>query len=484
MNLSTYESVIGLEVHAQLSTKTKLFCGCSTSFGNSPNSNVCPICLGHPGVLPVLNKKVVEYAVLLGIATNCKINNDSVFARKNYFYPDSPKGFQTSQYERPICENGFVQLNAAGGNERKIGITRIHIEEDAGKSIHNQSDSTFIDLNRCGVPLLEIVSEPDLRSAEEASSYLMKMRQLVQYLGICDGNMEEGSLRCDANVSVRLIGEKKLGVKTEIKNMNSFKNVEKAVNFEINRQIEIIKDGGVITQQTLLWNADLNESIPMRSKEEAHDYRYFPEPDLMPISLDQDFLNQLQKSLPELPDKMKERFVSQYNLPIYDAEILTSTKQLADYYESAVKCTKDYKSLSNWIMVDVLKILNERKIDINDFSITAQSMGKLVELISTGVISGKMGKDVFSIMLDESKDPETIIKEKNLIQISDSVEIEKIVLSVIEKHSNQVEQFVNGEEKVFGFFVGQVMKESKGKANPKLVNDILKQKLSEQRPNK
>ncbi len=472
-----YEAVIGLEVHAQLLTESKAFCGCSTKFGNSPNSNVCPVCLGHPGVLPVLNKKVVEFTALMGLATNCTINERSIFARKNYFYPDLPKGYQISQYEEPICERGHVNIVFSDESTKKIGITRIHMEEDAGKSIHDQSCNTLVDVNRCGVPLMEIVSEPDMRSSTEAYLYLSKIKQIVQYLGICDGNMEEGSLRCDANVSVRLKGEKKFGTKTEIKNMNSFRNVERAINFEIDRQIEIIQDGGSITQETLLWDADLNEAFSMRSKEEAHDYRYFPEPDLMPVVINNEWESEILKMMPELPDVRKERLISKYNLPKYDAEILTQTKSIADYYEKVIETTNDYKSASNWIMTDVLKIINEEKIDIKDFSIPPENLGELLDLIKNGTISGKIAKDVFQIMLKENKKPSLIVKEKNLIQITDSNEIEKIVEKILGDNSNQVKQYISGEEKVFGFFVGQIMRETKGKANPKVVNELLRQKL-------
>ncbi|MDP2303691.1 MAG: Asp-tRNA(Asn)/Glu-tRNA(Gln) amidotransferase subunit GatB [Ignavibacteria bacterium] len=478
-----YEAVIGLEVHAQLSTITKLFCGCSTSFDAQPNTNVCPICLGHPGVLPVLNKKVVEFAIKLGTALNCGVNHKSIFARKNYFYPDLPKGFQTSQYELPICGYGFMILKDDGEVEKKIGITRIHMEEDAGKSIHDQSGFTFIDVNRCGVPLLEIVSEPDLRSASDAAVYLIKLRQIVQYLDICDGNMEEGSFRCDANVSVRLKGEEKLGTKTEIKNMNSFRNVEKAINFEIERQIEILEDGGLITQQTLLWNADKNEAAPMRSKEEAHDYRYFPEPDLMPVVINKNWEAEIRKLLPELPEAKRERFIKQYNLPLYDADILTQSKAISEYFENTIQFTFDYKLVSNWIMGDVLKILNERKISISDFSIGPQSLGNLLELISTGQISGKIAKDVFMEMLLTKKEAEVIVKEKNLLQISDVTKLENIITDILQRNNSQVKQYLNGEDKVVGFFVGQIMKETKGKANPKTVNELLKQKLNSKRPN-
>ncbi len=473
-----YEAVIGLEVHAQLLTESKAFCGCSTKFGSSPNSNVCPVCLGHPGVLPVLNKKVVEYTVLMGLATNCTINEKSVFARKNYFYPDLPKGYQISQYEEPICEHGFVNIVFKDESTKKIGITRIHMEEDAGKLIHDQSYNTLVDVNRCGVPLMEIVSEPDIRTGEEAVLYLTKIKQLVQYLGICDGNMEEGSLRCDANVSVRLKGEKKFGTKTEIKNMNSFRNVERAINFEIERQIDLIEDGGKVIQETLLWDADLNEASSMRGKEEAHDYRYFPDPDLMPVIVNNDWKEEIAKQMPELPEVRKERLISKFKLPKYDAEILTQTKSIADYYENVVTVSDDYKSASNWIMTDVLKVINEEKIDIKDFAITPENLGELINLIKEGTISGKIAKEIFPVMLKENKKPSQIVKEKNLVQITDTSEIEKIIEKILTNSPNQIKQFQSGEEKVFGFFVGQVMKETKGKANPKVVNEILREKLN------
>jgi len=472
-----YEAVIGLEVHAQLLTDSKIFCSCSTKFGNDPNSNTCPVCLGHPGVLPVLNKKVIEYTVLMGLVTDCRINEHSIFARKNYFYPDLPKGYQISQYEEPICENGFIEVYPKDGSSKKIGITRIHMEEDAGKSIHDQSNSTLVDVNRCGVPLMEIVSEPDIRTAEEAYLYLSKIKQVVQYLGICDGNMEEGSLRCDANISVRLKCESEFGVKTEIKNMNSFRNVERAIEFEINRQIELIEDGERVIQQTLLWNADANEAYPMRSKEEAHDYRYFPDPDLLPVLVDEKWKTEIAKTLPELPDVKLKRFVSEYSLSVYDSEILTQTKSLADYYENIISFTDDYKTASNWLISEVLAIVNDKKIGISDFTITPVNLGKLINLIKDGTISGKIAKEVFTIMLENNSDPEVIVKEKNLVQISDTSEIEAIIQKIIDANSGQVEEYRSGKEKVFGFFVGQVMKESKSKANPKLVNEILKKRL-------
>jgi len=476
-DINKYEAVIGLEVHAQLLTKSKIFCGCSTKFGNPPNTNVCPICLGHPGTLPVLNKQAVEFTILTGLATNCTINERSVLARKNYFYPDLPKGYQISQYELPLCENGFINFESDGNSDKKIRIKRIHLEEDAGKSIHDQGFETLVDLNRCGTPLMEIVSEPDLRTAKEAYTYLYKIRQIVQYLGICDGNMEEGSLRCDANISVRINGSVKLGTKTEVKNMNSFRNVERAINHEVERQINILEDGGEIIQETLLWNAELNEAFPMRSKEEAHDYRYFPEPDLLPIVVTEEWKNKIAENLPELPDKRKEKFINKYKLPEYDADILTQNKSIADYFEEVISITSDYKAASNWIMGDVLKIINEQKIEIAAFPISASNLGKLINLINENIISGKIAKDVFITMLKVDKDPEKIIRENDLIQITDSSEIEKVIDKILNSHKTEVQQFVKGKEKVVGFFIGQVMKETKGKANPKLVNETLRSKL-------
>lgn len=474
---SKYEAVIGLEVHAQLLTDTKIFCGCSTKFGVQPNTNICPVCLGHPGVLPVMNKKVVEYTVLMGLATECSINERSIFARKNYFYPDLPKGYQISQYEEPICEGGKITIEFKDGSRKDIGITRIHMEEDAGKSIHDQGFDTLIDVNRCGTPLMEIVSEPDMRTAEEAYLYLTKLKQILTYLGICDGNMEEGSLRCDANISIRLKGETKLGTKAEVKNMNSFHNVEKAIECEIERQIDLIEDGKRIIQQTLLWNADQNKVLPMRSKEEAHDYRYFPDPDLMPIIVDKEWKDRIAASMPELPENRRERFVSQYSLPKYDAEVLTSSRELADYYEKVLTITNDYKSASNWVMTDVLKVINDEKISVEKFPIGAENLGRLIKLINEKVISGKIAKDIFPEMLKTNKDPNEIVKENNLVQINDTGAIESAIDKILSANQAQVQEYLSGKDKVLGFFVGQIMKETKGKANPQIVNEILKNKL-------
>ncbi|MDQ7817185.1 MAG: Asp-tRNA(Asn)/Glu-tRNA(Gln) amidotransferase subunit GatB [Melioribacteraceae bacterium] len=474
---SKYEAVIGLEVHAQLLTGTKIFCGCSTRFGNPPNTNVCPVCLGHPGVLPVMNKKVVEFTVLMGLAVKCKIKERSIFARKNYFYPDLPKGYQISQYEEPICEHGKVVIEFKDGSKKEIGITRIHMEEDAGKSIHDQSDATLIDLNRCGTPLIEIVSEPDLRTPEEAYLYLSKLKQMVTYLGICDGNMEQGSLRCDANVSVRLNGETKFGTKTEVKNMNSFRNVERAIAFEIERQIGLMEDGKEVVQQTLLWDADSNKAYPMRSKEEAQDYRYFPDPDLLTIIIDENWKCRIKKQLPELPDARQVRFINDHKLPAYDAEILTSSRQLADYYEQVITVTNNYKAASNWVMTEVLRIVNDEKITIEQFPVKPISLGKLIKMIEDKTISGKIAKEIFPEMLATGQAPEEIVKDKNLLQISDTSEIEKAVDKIIESNPKDVQDYLGGKEKVIGFLVGQVMNETKGKANPQIVNEILLSKL-------
>jgi aspartyl-tRNA(Asn)/glutamyl-tRNA(Gln) amidotransferase subunit B len=483
-----YEPVIGLEVHAQMLTNSKVFCSCTTKFGNEPNSNVCPICLGMPGVLPVLNKEVVEFVLRIGLATHCKIASRSLFARKNYFYPDLPKGYQISQFEEPICTEGYVEIELEDGSRKRIGLTRIHMEEDAGKSIHDIDFDTLVDVNRCGVPLIEIVSEPDLRSPREAYLYLQRIRQLVRYLGICDGNMEEGSLRCDANVSVRAKGTEKFGTKTEVKNMNSFRNVERALSFEISRQIEILESGEEVEQETLLWDADQNVAMPMRTKEYAHDYRYFPEPDLVPVLVDEPWLERIRKGLPELPTERRDRFMKEYGLPRYDAEVLTIEKSIADYFEEACslngrKPEDQYKAVGNWVMGDVLRVVNERQISVSDFAISPQRLARMVKLIGDGVISGKIAKEVFEEMLTSSEEPQAIVERKGLLQLSDEGEIEKIVDHVLEKNAEQVQTYIAGKDTVFGFFVGQTMRMTKGKANPKTVNEILRKKLDSLRSN-
>jgi len=485
-----YEVVIGLEVHAQMLTDTKIFCGCSTKFGSEPNTQTCPVCIGMPGVLPVLNRKVIEFAIKTGLATNCRISHYSRFARKNYFYPDLPKGYQISQYELPICEHGHIEI-VVEENIKRIGITRIHMEEDAGKNIHESStlggsggggNYSFVDLNRAGVPLMEIVSEPDIRSPGEAVEYMKKLRAILRYLGVCDGNMEQGSLRCDANVSVRPAGQKEFGVKVEIKNINSFRFVEKALDYEIRRQIKVLEEGGRIIQETRLWDSARDITESMRGKEEAHDYRYFPEPDLVPIMVEQKWIDEIEASLPELPDIKRKRFISGYGLPEYDADLLTSERAVADWFEEA---TASYalsvsgpKVVSNWMMGELTRLLNEDNKTIEECPVRPSQLADMLKLIDKGTISGKIAKTVFEEMYKTGTGSEVIVKEKGLVQISDTGEIEKAVDDVIAKNQKEVERFKAGEEKLIGFFVGQVMKLTKGKANPQMVNELLKQKLS------
>ncbi len=482
MDWNKYEAVIGLEVHAQMLTETKTFCGCSTKFGNPPNSNVCPVCLGMPGVLPVLNKRLVEFAIKMGLATHCKIAPSSIFARKNYFYPDLPKGYQISQFEEPICSEGYVEIEKSDGTKTRIGLVRIHMEEDAGKSIHDQDVDTLVDLNRCGVPLLEIVSKPDIRTAEEAYLYLQQIRQTVTYLGICDGNMEEGSLRCDANVSLRLRGAEKLGTKAEIKNLNSFRNVERALGIEIERQYAILEHGGTIAQETLLYNADTNTVKSMRSKEEANDYRYFPDPDLVPVIVDEPWIDSIRSALPELPMQRRERYMREFSLPKYDSEILTGEKEVADYYEVVVTSLKHKskdacKQASNYVMTDVLRVVNDKAIRMKEFSIPPQNLSKMIDLINEGTISTKIAKEVFEEMLQSGQNPDAIVEKKGLRQVSDESAIEKVVEEVLQLNPDEVQRYIGGKDKLFGFFVGEVMKKTRGKANPKMLNDLLKQKL-------
>jgi aspartyl-tRNA(Asn)/glutamyl-tRNA(Gln) amidotransferase subunit B len=445
--------------------------------------------MGMPGVLPVLNKQVVEFVMKMGLATNCTIALHSIFARKNYFYPDLPKGYQISQFEEPICSNGFVGIEMEDGTRKKIGLTRIHMEEDAGKSIHDMDAETLIDVNRCGTPLAEIVSEPDMRSAREAYFYLYKIRQIVTYLGVCDGIMEEGSLRCDANVSVRKKGETKFGTKVEVKNMNSFRNVERAIEYEINRQIGILEDGGRIVQETLLWDADKGIAYSMRGKEESHDYRYFPDPDLVPVVVNQEWINETKEHLPEHPTTRRDRFMQELGLPKYDADVLTTEKGYADYFESVLLELTTHRSritthqekakqVSNWIMTDVLRVVGEQKVDINEFPISPKRLASMLQLINDGTISGKIAKDVFEEMLNSDKEPNVIIEEKGWIQVSDTLAIEKVIEEILTKNPTQVEQYRSGNEKVFGFFVGQTMKAMGGKANPSVVNEILKKLLT------
>jgi aspartyl-tRNA(Asn)/glutamyl-tRNA(Gln) amidotransferase subunit B len=481
--MAKYEAIIGLEVHAQLLTQSKIFCGCSTRFGSDPNANTCPVCAGFPGVLPVLNKRVVEFALRAGLATHCEIARASRLARKNYFYPDLPKGYQISQYELPLCSNGYLDVFPGAGAPKRVRLTRIHIEEDAGKTIHDmRADESLVDLNRAGIPLLEIVSEPDLRSADEARNYLKALRAILQYLAICDGNMEEGSLRCDANVSVRPEGSVHLGTKVEIKNLNSFKALGKAIVYEIQRQSDTLNDGGALIQETRLWDENHEMTRSMRSKESAHDYRYFPDPDLPPLVVDDHWIAQIKASLPELPEQRRARFRAQYKLPDYDTELLTTRKDIADYFEAALALHPNPKALSNWVVGDLFRVLKERKLDeqliIERWPVQPGQLAELVKLIDSGKISGKIAKSVFDALLDSTRLPQEIISERGLEQVSDAASIDGVVAEVLNACAIQAADYRGGNEKVFGFLVGQVMKATHGKANPQMVNQVLKRKLA------
>ena len=472
-----YEIVIGLEVHAELSTKSKIYCSCTTEFGGEPNTHACPICTGMPGVLPVLNKKVVEYAVRAGLATNCHIAEYSKQDRKNYFYPDLPKAFQTSQYDLPLCSNGYIDIEVDGKTKR-IGITRIHIEEDAGKLMHDEWDTaSLIDYNRCGVPLIEIVTEPDMRSAQEVRAFLENLKAILQYIDVSDCKMQEGSLRADINLSVRPVGQKELGTRTEMKNLNSFKAIVRAVEGEAKRQIEVLESGGTIMQETRRWDDAKGISYAMRSKEEAHDYRYFPEPDLMPIVVDEKWKQEIKDSLPELPEARKKRYISEYGLPEYDASILTASKALADFFEDAVKNTDNAKAVSNWIMGDLLRMLKEKEMEAEQIPFPGAYLAKLVTLIDKGIISGTIAKKVFEKMFSQGKDPEVIVKEEGLEVVSDESALVAVVKKVLENNPQSVAGCKDGKEKAFGFLVGQAMKEAKGRANPQLINKILREEL-------
>lgn len=478
-----YETVIGLEVHAQLLTKTKIFCSCSTKFGQDPNSLTCPLCLGMPGVLPVLNKKVVDFTLKTALATNCRIQSYSQFARKNYFYPDLPKGYQISQYELPIATDGFIEIELEEGKRSKrIGIMRIHMEEDAGKLLHEldgvSSESSYVDFNRTGVPLMEIVSKPDITTPEEAGEYLRLLRSVLQYLEVCDGNMEQGSFRCDANISLRPKGTDKFGTKVELKNMNSFRHVMKALEYEIRRQKEMLEGDEKIVQETRLWDEGKGVSFSMRGKEDARDYRYFPDPDLVPLVIEDSWVQEIREKLPELPKEKVERFVKEYSIPEYDAKILATSRQLADYFEECVKLYNQPKSISNWIMGDIMRNLADTR-DIFNFPITPKHLAEMLVLIDKGTISGKIAKTVFQEMLSSGKMPETVVEEKGLVQVSDEGELNKVIQEILDAKEKEVEDFRKGKEKLFGFFVGQVMKATKGKANPKLVNEILRKKLAD-----
>ncbi len=468
-----YETVIGLEVHAELSTESKIFCGCSTQFGAPPNTNTCPVCLGHPGVLPVLNRRAVEYAMKAALALNCEIAEHTKFDRKNYFYPDLPKAYQISQYDQPIGQNGWIEIEI-DGRKKRIGIIRLHLEEDAGKSMHQEGGfDTLVDFNRVGVPLIEIVSAPDIRSPEEARLYLEKLRSILLYTEVSDVKMEEGSLRCDANISLRPVGQKEFGTKTELKNMNTFSGVQRALEYEEKRQAKVLDAGHQVVQETRRWDENRKETVAMRSKEEAHDYRYFPEPDLVTLHITREWVDEIRKSLPELPDSRKARYVRDYGLPEYDAEVITASKKMADFFESAVATGADAKSVSNWIMVELLGYLNKNNLEIDQVKLTPQNLAKMVQLIEKGTISGKIAKTVFAEMLESGKDPDAIVKDKGLVQISDEGAIKEIVVKVVAANPQSVEDYRNGKERALGFLVGQVMKETKGKANPQLVNKLL-----------
>ncbi len=475
-----YEPVIGLEVHAQLLTQSKIFCSCSTRFGEEPNTLTCPVCTGSPGSLPVLNKKVVEYTLRAALATHCRIASYSLFARKNYFYPDLPKGYQISQYELPLTVAGYIDIQI-DSQKKRIGIIRIHMEEDAGKLLHDLSTESgarsYVDFNRTGVPLIEIVSAPDIRTPEEAASYLRKLRAILMFLDICDGNMEEGSFRCDANISLRPKGREALGVKTELKNMNSFRNVQRALDFEIRRQTALLDQGEKIVQETRLWDAAKGVTSSMRGKEEAHDYRYFPDPDLVPLVIDSQWIEEIRASLPELPESKKERFIREYGIPEYDAEVLTTSKPLANYYEVCLRHYPKPKIVSNWIMSELLRELKKDEREIEECPVPALHLSELLKLIAEGTISGKIAKSVFEEMYRSGKRAEEIVLAEGWVQVSDAAELEKIVEQVLVTNSKEVEAYRKGKEKLFGFFVGQVMKATQGKANPQMVNEILKKKL-------
>jgi len=478
-----YEAVIGLEVHAQLLTKCKVFCSCSTVFGGEPNTQTCPICLGMPGVLPVLNRKVVELTIKTALATHCSIAPFSQFARKNYFYPDLPKGYQISQYEKPLASEGYIDIELGGeGRKKRIGITRIHMEEDAGKLLHEMegavTDYSYVDFNRTGVPLIEIVSKPDINTPEEASEYLRNLRAILQYLEVCDGNMEQGSFRCDANISLRPEGQRQLGTKVELKNMNSFRHVQRALEFEIERQQKVLEERETIIQETRLWDANQETTSSMRGKEEAHDYRYFPDPDLVPIVIDERWVEEIRKTLPELPAERCERFVRDYGIPAYDAKVQTASRTLADYYEKSVKHYSKPKIVSNWVMGELLRMLKESKKEIEECPITPSSLAEMLMMVDKGTISGKIAKKVFEEMFRSGKSPVEIVKQRGLEQVSDEGEIDTVIDTVLSANAKQVEEYRQGKEKLFGFFVGEVMKATRGRANPKMVNELLRKKLA------
>ena len=471
--MKDYEVIIGLEVHAELKTNTKMYCNCSTEFGADPNTHCCPICTGMPGVLPVLNKKVVEYATKAGLATNCEISRFSKQDRKNYFYPDLPKAYQTSQYDLPLCIGGHLDINV-NGEQKRIGITRIHIEEDAGKLIHDAyTGDTLVDMNRCAVPLIEIVSEPDIRSADEAVAYMQTLKSILEYLDVCDCKMQEGSLRCDVNLSVRPRGQKEFGTRTETKNLNSFKAIHNSIEFEIKRQIEEVENGGKIYQETRRWDDAKGIGYAMRTKEDAHDYRYFPEPDLAPIILSEEYIQNLKDNLPEMPHIKKERYMKDFDLPEYDADILTSSIKTAKFFEEANDICNNPKAVSNWIMGDFTRMLNEKEIEIDESKVTAQNLAELITLIDKGTISSKIAKQVFEDMFETGENAKDIVEKKGLVQMSDEGAIKEIVQKVVDANPQSIADYKAGKDRAIGFLVGQIMKETKGKANPQIVNKLL-----------
>lgn len=473
-----YETVIGLEVHVELHTKSKIFCGCSTAFGAPPNTHTCPVCLGHPGVLPVLNRQAVEYAMKAAMALNCDIASISKFDRKNYFYPDSPKAYQISQYDQPVGLNGWIDIEV-NGETKRIGITRLHLEEDAGKLTHVDGGyASLVDLNRVGTPLVEIVSEPDIRTPEEAKAYLEKLKAIMQYCEVSDVKMEEGSLRCDANISIRPWGQEQFGTRTELKNMNSFRGVQRGLEYEQWRQAEVLDGGGAVVQETLRWDDAAGRTISMRGKEEAHDYRYFPDPDLVQVHIDDEWKARVRDSIPELPDARKARYTSELGLPAYDAGVITSSKKLADFFEESLNYTKDAKAVSNWIMGDLLGYLNANGLEVESVKITGQGLGEMIGLLEQGTISSKIAKTVFKEMLESGKRPQQIVEEQGLVQISDEGAIQAVVDQIVTNNPQSVEDYKAGKDKAIGFLVGQVMRETKGKANPALVNKLLMERLN------
>ena len=479
MSLEDYEVVIGLEVHCELSTKTKIFCSCPTTFGAEPNTHICPICTAMPGTLPVLNEKVVEYAVKAGLATNCTISKDSKNDRKNYFYPDLPKAYQISQFDKPLCEHGYIEIEDDEGNKKKVRLLRIHIEEDAGKLNHNEFGvGSLVDLNRAGVPLIEMVSEPDIRSSKEAEQYLRKIKSILEYIEVSDCKMQEGSLRADVNVSVRKKGEEKFGTRTEMKNMNSFRAIVRAIEYEKDRQIEVLEEGGKVEQETLRWDDINGRTSSMRDKEDAQDYRYFPDPDLVAIRLSDEYVEDIRKALPELPESRRDRYIKEYNLSEKDAKLLTASKYLSNLFEGALAICGNAKAVANWILSDISRILNEKELEPENVPFTAEQLAKMIELIDKGTISSAIAKKVLTELFENPKDPEVIIKEKGWIQISDEGAIKEVVMKILENNPQSVADFKGGKDKALGFLVGQAMKETKGKANPQMLNKMFLEELN------